>query len=146
MRYALRQLGKAPGFVIAAVLTLALGIGPNAALFSAVYTLLLKSLPFQSADRIVSIYETHPQVAGGTEATFPDYLDWRTQQKSFEQIAAYSTLSPETMSSWLSMDARSRCTRCWRRGISFRCWERLRRLGGRSWSRTTLPGITMLRC
>ena len=53
VRYALRQLGKLPWFTVAAVLTLALGIGPNAAIFSAVYTLLLRSLPFQSADRIV---------------------------------------------------------------------------------------------
>jgi predicted permease len=98
VRYALRQLGKAPGFTVAVVLTLALGIGPNAAIFSAVYSLLLRSLPFQSADRIVGIFETHPQIVGGAEATFPDYQDWRVQQKSFEQIAAYSTLSPETMS------------------------------------------------
>jgi predicted permease len=105
IRYALRQLAKAPGFTAAVVLTLALGIGPNAAIFSAVYTLLLQSLPFQSADRIIGVYETHPQVAGGTEATFPDYLDWRAQQKSFEQVAAYSTLSPETMS--LVVDGRA---------------------------------------
>jgi predicted permease len=105
IRYALRQLGKAPGFTVAAVLTLALGIGPNAAIFSAVYTLLLRSLPFQSADRIIGIYETHPQIPGGTEATFLDYLDWRAQQKSFEQVAAYSTISPETMS--LVVDGRA---------------------------------------
>jgi hypothetical protein len=80
------------------VLTLALGIGPNAAIFSAVCTLLLRSLPFQSADRIVGICETHPQIPGGTEATFLDYLDWRAQQKSFEQVAVYSTILPETMS------------------------------------------------
>lgn len=67
--------------------------------------LLLRSLPFQSADRIVGIYETHPQIPEGTEATFLDYLDWRAQQKSFEQIAAYSTVSPETTS--LVVDGRA---------------------------------------
>jgi hypothetical protein len=97
IRYAMRQLGRAPGFTVAAVLTLALGIGANAAIFSAVYALLLKSLPFQSADRIVGIYETHPQVAAGAEVTFPDYLDWRRQQKSFEQVSAYSSSAPETL-------------------------------------------------
>jgi predicted permease len=105
IRYAMRQLGRAPGFTVAAVLTLALGIGANAAIFSAVYTLLLQSLPFQRADRIVGIYETHPQVAVGAEVTFPDYLDWKGQQKSFEQVSAYSTSAPETMS--LVVDGRA---------------------------------------
>src|SRR3984885_15901940 len=105
IRYAKRQLGRAPGFTIAEVLTLALGIGANAAIFSAVYMLLLKSLPFQSADRIVGIYETPPQVVAGAEVTFPDYLDWKRQQKSFEQVSAYSTSAPETMS--LVVDGRA---------------------------------------
>jgi hypothetical protein len=92
------QLRRAPGFTVAAVLTLALGIGANAAIFSAVYTLLLRSLPFQGADRIVSIFETYPQIVGGSEVTFADYRDWKKQQKSFEQIAAYSSVSPGTVS------------------------------------------------
>ena len=98
VRYAMRQLRRAPGFTVAAVLTLALGIGANAAIFSAVYTLLVRSLPFQGADRIVSIFETHPQIVGGSEVTFADYRDWKVQQKSFEQIAAYSAVSPGTAS------------------------------------------------
>ena len=97
-RYALRQLRKAPSFTLAAVLTLALGIGANTAIFSVVYGLLLKSLPFHDAGRIVAILETHPQVTGGAEATYPDYLDWRAQQKSFEQVAAYSVVNPSTVS------------------------------------------------
>ena len=104
-RYALRQLRKSPGFTLTAVLTLALGVGANTAIFSVVYGLLLQSLPFHDAARIVNIFETHPQVVGGVEATYPDYLDWRAQQKSFEQIAAYSTLNPTTIS--LVMDDRS---------------------------------------
>jgi predicted permease len=98
VRYAMRQLGRAPGFTAAAVLTLALGIGANAAIFSAVYTLLLRSLPFQGADRIVSIFETHPQIVGDSEVTFADYRDWKREQKSFEQITAYSAVSPSTVS------------------------------------------------
>src|SRR5271170_3186385 len=92
LRYALRQLRKAPGFTVTAVLTLAVGVGATTAIFSAVYGLLLKSLPFEDADRIVALSETHPQVKGGAEATYPDYEDWRAQQKSFEQVGAYSTL------------------------------------------------------
>ncbi|QHN05585.1 ABC transporter permease [Granulicella sp. WH15] len=98
MRYAFRRLAKSPGFSITAILTLALGIGATTAIFSCAYALLLRSLPFQHADRIVTINETHPQVAGGGEVTFPDYLDWRSQQSSFEQLAGYSIVSPETVS------------------------------------------------
>jgi predicted permease len=97
-RYGLRQLRRAPWFAVAAILTLALGIGASTAIFSVVYGLLLNSLPFRDAGRLFSILETHPQIKGGAEATYPDYLDWRTQQKSFEQIAAYSTVSPGTVS------------------------------------------------
>jgi predicted permease len=97
LKYAVRQLRKSPGFAFAAIVTLGLGIGANTAVFSVVYTLLLKSLPFQQAERIVSILETHPQATGGAEATYPDFRDWESQQKSFEQLGAYSTLNPESV-------------------------------------------------
>ena len=105
LRYAVRQLRKSPGFTVTAVLTLALGVGATTAIFSAVYGLLLKSLPFADAGRIVAVAETHAQVVGGIEATYPDYQDWRTQQQSFTQIAAYTTRNPETVS--LVMDGRA---------------------------------------
>jgi predicted permease len=98
VRYAFRRLAKSPGFSIAAILTLALGIGATTAIFSAAYALLLRSLPFQHADRIIGIHETHPQVVGPAEVNFLDYQDWRAQQKSFEQVAAYSGTSSDTMS------------------------------------------------
>ncbi len=105
LRYAVRQLRKSPGFTVTAVLTLALGVGATTAIFSTVYGLMLKSLPFRDADRIVALSETHPQVKGGAEATYPDYEDWRAQQNTFAQIAAYSTLNPNTVS--LAMDGHS---------------------------------------
>jgi MacB-like periplasmic core domain len=98
VRFAGRRLWKSPGFSITAILTLALGIAATTAIFSAAYAVLLRSLPFMHADRIVAISETHPQIAGGGEVTFPDYLDWRSQQSSFEQMAGYSIVSPETVS------------------------------------------------
>src|SRR5579863_2172442 len=98
IRYAFRRLIKSPGFAVTAILTFALGIGATTAIFSAAYAVLLRSLPFQHADRIFGIYETHPQIVGGAEVNFLDYLDWRRQQTSFEQVAAYSVLSPDTMS------------------------------------------------
>jgi hypothetical protein len=98
VRYAFRRLAKSPGFSITAILTLALGIGATTAIFSAAYALLFQSLPFQQADRIIGIYETHPQIVGGAEVNFLDYQDWRRQQTSFEQMVAYSGSSSDTMS------------------------------------------------
>ncbi len=98
LRYALRNLRRSPGFAATVVLTLALGVGATAAIFSCVYALLLRSLPFEDSGRIVALSETHPQIQGGIEATYPDYEDWKAQQQSFTQIAAYSTLNPETVS------------------------------------------------
>jgi putative ABC transport system permease protein len=98
LRFAFRRLTKSPGFAVTAILTFALGIGATTAIFSAAYAVLLRSLPFQHADRIIGIYETHPQIVGGAEVNFLDYQDWRRQQKSFEQVAAYSVTSPDTMS------------------------------------------------
>jgi hypothetical protein len=105
LRYAMRQLRKSPGFTVTAVLTLALGVGATTAIFSCVYGLLLKSLPFRDASSIVALSETYPQLQSGIEATYPDYEDWKAQQSSFSQIAAYSTLNPDTVS--LVMDGHS---------------------------------------
>jgi len=104
LRYAARQLRKSPGFAITVVLTLALGIGATTAIFSCVYGLLLKSLPFQDERSIIAISETNPQVKGASEATYLDYLDWRRQQTSFSQVAAYSTVNPSSVS--LVLDGR----------------------------------------
>lgn len=98
LRYAFRQLRRSPGFAATIVLTLALGIGATTAIFSCVYGLMLKSLPFHDESSIVSIAENNSGVKGGIEATYPDYLDWRAQQKSFDQVAAYSVINPTTVS------------------------------------------------
>ena len=98
LHYAGRQLRNSPAFTLAAVLTLALGVGATTAIFSVVYGLLLASLPFHDAARIINIGESHPQVPGSIVATYPDYQDWKTQQKSFTDVAAYSTLNPATVS------------------------------------------------
>lgn len=98
LRYALRQLRNAPGFTLAAILTLALGIGATTAIFSVVYGLLLASLPFHDAAQLVIIGESFPQVPGSTITTFQDYQDWKAQQTTFSGIAAYSNLNPDTVS------------------------------------------------
>jgi predicted permease len=98
LRYAFRQFRRAPGFAATVVLTLALGIGATTAIFSCVYGLLLKSLPFRDEQSVISLAETNPKAAEGLEATYPDYLDWRRQQQSFSEVAAYSTINPTTVS------------------------------------------------
>ncbi|HJT65409.1 MAG TPA: hypothetical protein VJ749_03075, partial [Pyrinomonadaceae bacterium] len=87
IRYAIRNLVKRPAFTIIATVTLALGIGANSAIFSAVYSLLLKPLPFPDIDRVVTIWDKAPS-RGYThnEVAMANYLDWRAQNHSFDQL------------------------------------------------------------
>jgi predicted permease len=88
LRYALRQLRKNRGFTAVAVLTLALGIGANTAIFSVVNAVLLNPLPFSHADRIVSMFEGTPNFFKGS-ISYPNFLDWQRDNRSFEAMAAY---------------------------------------------------------
>ena len=88
LRYGLRALRRRPGFTAVAVLTLALGIGANSAIFSVVNAVLLKPLPYPEPERLVSVYESLPQ--GGTgSVSVPNLVDWRAQSDVFTGIAAY---------------------------------------------------------
>ena len=88
-RYAVRQLVKSPGFSIVAVLTLALGIGATAAIFSVVNGVLLQPLPYPEADALVRINEIVPQY-GQFSVAPASFLDWRRQANSFERVAAFN--------------------------------------------------------
>jgi putative ABC transport system permease protein len=91
IRYAIRNLIKRPGFTIIAAITLALGIGANTAIFSSVYALLLKPLPFPELDRVVAVWDSYPgKGVKRNEVAMANYLDWRAQTQSFEQLALYS--------------------------------------------------------
>src|SRR5262247_4219369 len=89
LRYGARMLLKQSGFTLTAILTLALGIGANTAIFSLVNAVLLRPLPFAEPDRLVSIAETHPELPR-VEVTTPDFEDWREQARSFADMAAWS--------------------------------------------------------
>ncbi|HET7025376.1 MAG TPA: ABC transporter permease [Gemmatimonadales bacterium] len=90
LRYAVRSLLKAPGFTVTAVLTLALGIGATTTVFSVVEGVLLASLPFPHADRLVDIKQVRANSGGGGTAPFGSYQVWQTATRSFDGIAAYS--------------------------------------------------------
>jgi putative ABC transport system permease protein len=93
LRYALRTLVKSPGFTFVAVLTLALAIGANTAIFSVVENVLLRPLPYPEPQRLVEIFNTYfPQVPR-TGLSPGDYADWREQAKSFSAMEAYAQVS-----------------------------------------------------
>jgi len=89
LRYALRQLRNSPGFALVSVLTLALGIGANAAIFSVVNAVLLRPLPYPDSNRLVRIWSTSPRLSTDV-SSYPDFRDWADQSRSFEQMAACS--------------------------------------------------------
>ncbi|HKQ86464.1 MAG TPA: ABC transporter permease [Candidatus Acidoferrales bacterium] len=88
IRYAIRILAKAPGFTIIAILTLALGIGANTALFSLVDGVLLNPLPYAQPDRLVAVY-THTRNFNHSSISYPNFLDWVRDNRSFSGLAAF---------------------------------------------------------
>src|SRR5262245_9065776 len=90
IRYAMRNLIKRPGFTAIAVLTLALGIGANSSIFSAIYALLLNPLPIPDQDRVMAIWDKNPMHGlDHNEVTVANYFDWLAQNQSFEKLALY---------------------------------------------------------
>jgi predicted permease len=88
LKYGLRTLARNPGFTTVAVLTLALGIGVNTAIFSVVNGVLLRPLPYPNPDRLVQIYERSAQI-NQLSVSYPDFLDWQRMNRSFAGMAAY---------------------------------------------------------
>ena len=85
----LRSLYRRPAFTIAAILTVALGIGANTAVFRVIYGVLLEPLPFRDPGRLVQIWETHPAMPQ-LQTPVPDFRDWQKQARSFEAMAAHT--------------------------------------------------------
>ena len=91
LRFGLRTLRKNPGFTLVAALALALGIGANTTIFSAINSLLLHPFSFPDQDRIMAIWEINPQAGFKRGSVAPaNFLDMRSQNTIFESIAAFT--------------------------------------------------------
>jgi putative ABC transport system permease protein len=105
LRYAFRTLRKNRGFTCVALITLALAIGANTAIFSVVYSALLRPLPYADPDRLMVLNETHPRI-GTISVSYPNFLDWRAQNHVFADMAVMAGVGynlsgvdrPETIS------------------------------------------------
>jgi len=93
IRYCLRTLAKNSGFTLVAVLTLALGIGANTAIFSVVQNLLLRPLPYPQPESLVEIWNTYPPQVPRGGLSPGDYADWRREAKSFSEMGGYADVS-----------------------------------------------------
>jgi putative ABC transport system permease protein len=94
LRYGVRMLLKKPAFTFIAIITLALGIGANTAIFSVVNAVLLRPLPYAEPERLVAVWETNKKnPAGRSSVSYPNFFDWRTQSQCFERMASYYTNS-----------------------------------------------------
>src|SRR5437879_3289511 len=90
LRYALRTLAKSPGFTLGVVLTLALGIGANSAIFRVAGAVLLRALPYRDAHRLVHLWETQRgDPSSRSKASYPDFEDWRAQSDVFAGLEGY---------------------------------------------------------
>ncbi len=93
IRYSARTLSKNPGFAAVAVLTLALGIGANTAIFSVVENVLLRPLPYPQPQNLVQIWNTYPPQVPRGALSPGDYADWRQQNASFAEMGAYVAIT-----------------------------------------------------
>lgn len=90
-RYGVRSLRKSPAFSLIALITLALGIGATTAIFSVVYAVLLRPLPYRDSSRLIVLNETNPRV-GRVSVSYPNFRDWRAQNAVFSGIASVSAV------------------------------------------------------
>jgi putative ABC transport system permease protein len=94
LRYGARMLAKKPVFTLVAILTLALGVGANTAIFTVINAALLRPLPYEDAERLVVVDTTmRRETIEVRSSSYPDFVDWRDQNTAFERIAAYSSPS-----------------------------------------------------
>jgi putative ABC transport system permease protein len=105
LRYAIRSLFSSPGFTVVAVLTLALGVGANGAIFSALQAVVLRDLPYNEPDRIAVMWTWNLQQNLPDGSSYLNFRDWKDQSRQFDQMSAY--LRPEFTRSTLTGDGES---------------------------------------
>src|SRR5437588_10790878 len=93
LKYALRMLVKVPGFTAIAILTLALGIGANSAIFSVIDTVLLRPLPFSKPNQLIAVWSKVTGESDKETGSFPDYADVRDQSQMVDALFAYTRAS-----------------------------------------------------
>lgn len=89
LRYALRQLRKSPGYSLTVLAMLALGIGANTAVFSVVDAVMLRPLPYVQPQRLMAVDASDRGTTHAYNASYPDFFDWRTRNRSFEHLVSY---------------------------------------------------------
>ncbi|MCZ6836167.1 MAG: ABC transporter permease [Planctomycetota bacterium] len=113
LRFGLRVLFKNPGFMLISVLTLALGIGANTAIFSIVYGMMLKPMEYESPGDLYYLYGANPAEGWTTSnVSLPNYLDWKAQSNSFENMGLYTTVSYTLSGRGGDRPQRIRAVRC----------------------------------
>jgi predicted permease len=89
LRYAVRQMFKSPGFAAVTIITLALGIGANTAVFSVVDAVILRPLPYDKPERLISAQSAGTQDPRARSMSYPDFFDWRAQNRTLEHLVSY---------------------------------------------------------
>ncbi|MFC1660305.1 ADOP family duplicated permease [Gemmatimonadota bacterium] len=98
LRYAFRRMVRSPGFTAAAILSLAIGIGANTAVFSVVNAVLLRPLPYRAPEELVRIYTRYPGLSPWGSSAYPDYLEMKALDEVFDDVAVfYNILAPITI-------------------------------------------------
>jgi putative ABC transport system permease protein len=92
-KYAMRQAMKAPGFAAVVIVTLALGIGANTTVFSIVDAVMLRPLPYAQPQRLAEVQSSGSGSFSGEDVSYPDFLDWRRQNRGFERLVSYHSAS-----------------------------------------------------